>query len=156
MHGLLQESALLNPDFRDMLSIFNEENVEYLLIGAYALAAHGNPRATKDLDLWIRCSTENASRIVRALRRFGAPVAETEKLDFAKSGITFQIGVAPRRIDLVTAIDGITFDEAYPNRIVVDVEGVNVPVIHRKDLLRNKKAAGRPQDLADAAWLESQ
>lgn len=147
---------MLNPDFRDILSIFNEENVEYLAIGAYALAAHGNPRATKDLDLWVRCSSENSSRIVRALLRFGAPTAEISEQDFTQPGMTFQIGVAPRRIDVATEIDGLTFEDAYPRRITVQIEGVNVPVISRQDLLANKKAAGRPQDLADVAWLESQ
>ena len=156
MRGLSRESALLNPDFRDILSIFNEESVEYLVIGAYALAAHGNPRATKDLDLWVRCSSQNAERIIRALRRFGAPGAEIHEQDFNQPGITFQIGVAPRRIHVVTEIDGVTFEAAYPKRLTVQVEGVPVPVIDRQDLLTNKKAAGRPQDLADAAWLESQ
>jgi hypothetical protein len=84
---------LLNPDFRDILSIFNEENVEYLVIGAYALAAYGNPRATKDLDLWVHCSVENAGRIVTALKRFGVPVSSLQHQDFAVPGITFQIGI---------------------------------------------------------------
>lgn len=154
MPGPSRENALLNPDFRDMLSIFNEEQVEYLVIGAYALAAHGNPRATKDLDLWTRCSEQNAERVVAALKRFGAPVSELKDADFLTPGITFQIGIAPRRIDIVTQIDGITFDSAYPNRSYVNVDGVDVPVISRADLVINKRAAGRPQDLADAAWLE--
>jgi hypothetical protein len=139
-----------------MLSIFNEESVEYLVIGAYALAAHGNPRATKDLDVWVRCSQLNAEHLLRALTRFGAPLSEVQSQDFTRPGITFQIGVAPRRIDIVTEIDGVAFDEAYPNRLIAEVDGVRVPLISRQDLLKNKKAAGRPQDLADAAWLESQ
>src|SRR5256885_8531906 len=102
MRGLSRESALLNPDFRDMLSIFNEEKVEYLVVGAYALAAYGNPRATKDLDLWIGCSEENAHKIALALNRFGAPSSLIRTQDFIKPGLTVQIGVAPRRIDLVT------------------------------------------------------
>ena len=147
---------MLNPDFRDILSIFNEERIEYLVIGAYALAAHGNPRATKDLDLWVRCSHENAERIVAALKRFGAPVSGLGDKDFTQPGITFQIGIAPRRIDVVTEIDGLEFEKAYPNRLYVEVDGVRVPVISRSDLLTNKRAAGRPQDLADASWLDSE
>jgi hypothetical protein len=146
---------LLNPDFRDILSIFNEEGVEYLVIGAYALAAHGNPRATKDLDLWVRCSQRNSARIVGALRRFGAPLGDLTDQDFIEPGLTFQVGIAPRRIDVVTDIDGIVFEYAFPNRVTVEVDGIEVPVISRQDLLTNKKAARRPQDLADVAWLES-
>ena len=146
---------MLNPDFRDMLSIFNEENVEYLLIGAYALAAYGNPRATKDMDLWVLCSAENSDRIVRALQRFGTPSGDVLNQDFIRPGITLQIGVPPRRIDVVTEIDGVSFAEAYRNRLMIEVDGVKVPVIGRQDLLTNKKAAGRPQDVADASWLET-
>ena len=155
MRGPSRESALLNPDFRDMLSIFNEEKVEYLVVGAYALAAYGNPRATKDLDLWIKCSEENAKKIVLALNRFGAPSSLIRTQDFIKRGLTVQIGVAPRRIDLVTEISGVTFEDAYPRHTNIEIEGVSVPIIGRQDLLLNKKAAGRPQDLADASWLEA-
>src|SRR5439155_7399665 len=155
MRGPSREGALLNPDFRDMLSILNEEKVEYLVVGAYALAAYGNPRATKDLDLWIRCSKQNAEKIVQALSRFGAPSSLIRTQDFIKPGLTVQIGIAPRRIDLVTEISGVTFEDAYPRHIKVEIEGVSVSIIGRQDLLLNKKAAGRPQDLADASWLEA-
>ena len=128
--------------------------VEYLVVGAYALAAHGNPRATKDLDLWIRCSKQNAEKIVQALSRFGAPSSLIRTQDFIKPGLTVQIGIAPRRIDLVTEISGVTFEDAYPRHTKVEIEGVSVPIIGKQDLLLNKKAAGRPQDLADASWLE--
>jgi hypothetical protein len=154
MLGLSRESQLLNPDFRDILSIFLEESVEFLVIGAYAVAAHGLPRATKDIDLWVRCSSENAPHIIAALTRFGAPVSGLSEKDFLHPGITFQIGVAPRRIDIVTEIAGIRFEQAYPNRISANIEGISVPVIGRADLVANKKAAGRPQDLVDVQWLE--
>lgn len=147
---------MINPDFRDILSIFNEESVEYLLVGAYALAAHGNPRATKDIDLWVSCSPENAKRLFVAMARFGAPLTVIQQEDFFRPGITFQIGVAPRRIDVVTEIDGVEFEVAYPRRKVVSIDGIEVPVISRTDMLANKRAAGRPQDLADAAFLEQQ
>jgi hypothetical protein len=136
------------------LSIFNEEGVEYLLIGAYALAAHGNPRATKDIDLWVDCTKSNAERISRALSRFGAPSSSFDRTDFEQPGMTVQIGVPPRRIDVVTQISGLTFDDARPGRVIVEVEGLSIPIIGRDELLRNKRAAARPQDLADVAWLE--
>src|ERR1051326_6406727 len=114
MPGLSRDSQLLNPDFLDILSIFLEESVEFLVIGAYAVAAHGLPRATKDIDLWVACSAQNAAHIVTALQRFGAPLSSIGEPDFLRPGITFQIGVAPRRIDIVTEIAGIRFEEAYP------------------------------------------
>jgi hypothetical protein len=156
MLGPLKESLLLNPDFRDILSTFIEENVEFLVVGAYAIAAHGLARATKGLDLWVGSSDQNAKRVMTALRKFGAPVSGVMEQDFFLPGITFQIGVAPRRIDIITEIDGVQFDTAYTNRINVEVEGIAVPVIGRADLLTNKKATGRAQDLIDAGWLESQ
>jgi hypothetical protein len=146
---------LLPTDFRDILSIFNDERVEYLLIGGYAVAAHGNPRATKDIDIWVRCSPDNADRILRALVRFGAPTTDLTADDFQSPGTTVQIGVPPHRIDLVTEIDGVQFDEAVPNRISVEIAGLPVAVIGRSDLIRNKKTTGRPQDLADVDSLGS-
>ena len=147
---------MLNPDYRDILSIFNDEKVEYLLVGAYALAAHGNPRATGDIDLWIRPSRANANRVVQALSRFGAPVDQLQKADFEKRDLVFQIGVAPRRIDIMTSISGVErFEDAWRERLLVEVEGLTIPVISRKHLIENKRVTGRPQDLADVAWLET-
>jgi hypothetical protein len=145
---------LLNPDFRDMLSALCEERAEFLLVGAYALAAHGLPRATGDMDIWIRRSEENAARVWRALQRFGAPLAGLTRDDLKTPDLVFQIGVAPRRIDILTSIDGVQFDEAWSNRDTIVVEGLTIGVIGRPHLIRNKKAVGRPQDLADVAWLE--
>lgn len=145
---------MLNPDYRDMLSALSEEGVEFLLIGAFALAAHGLPRATGDIDIWVRPSGENAERVWRALRRFGAPTQDLTAGDLAAPDMVFQIGVAPRRIDLLTSIDGVSFDEAWPQRAMVEVEGLRLPVIGRAHLSQNKRAAGRPKDLADLAWLE--
>ena len=147
---------MLNPDFRDMLSALSDESAEYLLVGAYAVAVHGLPRATGDLDLWIRVSAHNAACVLRALARFGAPLQDVREADLVRPGTVVQIGVAPRRIDLLTTLDALEFDDAWARRTHVDVEGVRVPVIARADLIRNKKAVGRPQDLADAARLESQ
>jgi hypothetical protein len=145
---------LLNPDFRDILSGFCEEKVEFLLVGAYALAVHGLPRATGDIDLWIRRSGENARRVARALVIFGAPSSDIDEKELNAPGTVLQIGVAPRRIDILTSIDGVDFDDAWTDRMEVDVEGLKVPVIGRRHLVQNKKAVGRPQDLADVAMLD--
>jgi hypothetical protein len=155
MPGRSWESLLLNQDYRDILSEFCAENVEFLLVGAYAMAAHGLPRATGDIDLWIRCSAENAARVMTALKRFGAPLADVSATDFVRPGIVFQIGVVPRRIDVTTTIDGIDFETAWPDRLGVVIDGLPVNVIGREHLLRNKIASGRPKDLADAAWLQA-
>lgn len=146
---------MLNPDFRDMLSAFSDEQVEYLVVGAYALAAHGLPRATGDIDLWVRRSEENARRVWRALTRFGVPLFDLRVEDLQTAGTVFQVGVVPRRIDILTSIDGVEFEEAAPHRKEVEIEGLLVPVIGRAHLLLNKKAMGRPKDKADVAWLES-
>lgn len=146
---------MLNPDFKDMLSIFNEKKVEYLIVGAYALAAHGFVRATGDIDFWIRCSDENADRVLTALIKFGAPLLDLTVDDLKKPGLIFQIGVLPGRIDIMTSVDGLEFDEAWSLRKEVIVEDLKVPVISRSDLIRNKRAAGRPKDLADVAWIDS-
>jgi predicted nucleotidyltransferase len=156
MHGRSRESRLLNRDFRDMLSALSDEHAEFLLVGAYALAVHGLPRATGDLDLWIRSSADNAGRVWRALVRFGAPVGDLRQEDLRTPGVVVQIGVAPRRIDLLTSIDAVEFDDAWAQRTEVELEGVRVPVIGRRELIVNKKAVGRPQDLADVARLENE
>jgi hypothetical protein len=151
--GHSRKRILLNPDYRDILSAFSEENVEYMLVGAYALAAHGLVRATGDIDLWVRASEGNAARIMNALARFGASLHQVEARDFEISGTVFQIGVAPRRVDILTSIDAVEFEEAWPQRQEVEVAGLKVPVIGKYHLLQNKRATGRPQDLADAARL---
>jgi hypothetical protein len=145
---------LLNPDFRDMLSALSSEGAEFLLVGAYALAAHGLPRATGDMDIWIRRSEENAVRVRRALRRFGAPLTVLTKDDLKTPNLVLQIGVVPRRIDILTSIDAVQFDEAWSDRQIIEVEGLTISVLGRSHLIQNKRAVGRPQDLADVAWLE--
>lgn len=146
----------LNPDFSDILSIFNAESVEYLVVGGYALAAHGLPRATGDIDLWVRPVATNAQRVYKALIAFGAPSDRFTASDFVSDDLILQIGVPPSRVDVITSIEGVDFDEAWPNRLVVYLEGVEVPVLGRHDLLRNKRAVGRPQDKADVSRLERQ
>lgn len=146
---------MLNEDYRDMLSAFAEEGVRYLLVGAFAMAAHDKPRATGDIDLWVEPTLENAVRVLRALARFGAPLGGLAPEDLAAPDVVFQIGVAPRRIDILTSIDGVAFGEAWPERLAARVAGLEVPVIGRRHLVVNKRATGRPRDLADAEALEA-
>ncbi|MCP4500554.1 MAG: hypothetical protein GY822_11395 [Deltaproteobacteria bacterium] len=146
---------MLNPDFRDMLSALQDAEVEYLIVGAFALAAHGMPRATGDIDVWVRPVAANAVRVLDALRQFGAPTSAITTEDLASPDVVFQIGIAPRRIDILTSIDGVKFPEAWQRRISVDIDGLEIPVLSKKDFLTNKRVVGRPKDLADVAWLES-
>lgn len=145
---------MLTPHFSEVLSAFNEERAEYLLVGGYAIAAYGLARATKDLDVWVRPTPENAARVFRALAKFGAPMSGLTAGDLASKGTIFQIGVAPQRIDILTMIDGVEFDEAWATRETAEFLGVRVTVIGRAALIRNKRTVGRPQDLVDVARLE--
>ena len=124
-------------------------------MGAYALAAHGYPRATIDLDIWVMPSAQNAEAVLRALRRFGAPLSGLTKQNLQEAGTVFQIGVAPRRIDIMTTASGLEFDDAFNNSLAVDIEGILVHVPSINDLIKNKKAVGRTKDLADAEALEA-
>ncbi len=145
---------MLNDDYSDMLSAFAAEGVEYLMVGAFAVAAHGMPRATGDMDLWVRPTPDNAARVMRALRRFGAPLQGVQERDLATPGIVFQIGVAPRRIDILTSLSGVTFEEAWPARVTVDVAGASVSVLGLVHLIANKRAVGRPKDRSDVRALQ--
>ncbi len=144
----------MNRDFRDLLSALNDQGAEYLVVGAHALAAHGHVRATKDLDVWVRPVSENAARVLAALESFGAPLHDLTRADLVKPGIVFQIGVPPVRIDLLTSIDGVAFEEAWKERLRTHFAGVGVGVLSRAHLIRNKRASGRLQDLADVERLE--
>ncbi len=145
----------MNPDFNDILSAFNAEGVEYLLVGAYAVAVHGLPRATGDIDLWVRPSADNAKLVWRALIAFGAPLEHLTLRDLETPNLIVQLGVPPRRIDLMTSIDGVDFESAWRDRLLTSVAGLKVPTIGRQHLLLNKSATGRPQDLADVARLKA-
>ncbi len=147
---------MLNPDFSEMLSAFTGESVEFLVVGAYALAAHGIPRATGDLDFWVRPSRENAGRVLRALAAFGAPTGDLSIHDLTAPDLVLQIGLEPNRIDILTSIDGVEFDDAHRTRTTARIDGLDVPVLGRDALIRNKRAVGRPKDLADIAALEAQ
>jgi hypothetical protein len=145
----------VNRDFRDLLAEFNAQGVEYLVVGAHALAAHGHVRATKDLDVWVRPDGENAKRVLKALKEYGTPLHDLTEADLVKQGTVFQIGVPPLRIDVIAAIDGVSFDEAWPARLQTSFADQPAAVLSRDHLIRNKRAAGRTQDLADVEWLES-
>ena len=145
---------MLNEDYKDMLQALVDEKVSFLLVGAYALAAHGYPRATMDIDIWVRPSPDNADAVLRAIRRFGAPLHNLTKADLEKEDTVFQIGVAPRRIDIITAASGLSYEEASSHAIAVEIEGITVRIPSVNDLIRNKRASGRTKDIADAEALE--
>jgi hypothetical protein len=147
---------MLNEDYRDILHALSDEKVRFILVGAYALAAHGYPRATMDIDIWVMPSPENADAVLRALRSFGAPLHNLSKKDLQKDGTIFQIGVAPRRIDIITTASGLQFEPTYRNSIPVNIEGIEVRIPSLDDLIINKRASGRTKDLADAEALESE
>jgi len=146
---------MLNKDYKEMLQCLLEENVKFLLVGAYAVAVHGYPRATKDIDFFVWATPANASSLMRALIKFGAPLDKISESDFSSKGIVFQIGNSPRRIDIITSASGVDFEQAYLNRQAVVLEGLEVPVISLQDLIVNKRASGRTQDLADVEKLMS-
>lgn len=144
----------MNRDFVEILQELSATGAEFLVVGAHALAAHDRPRATGDLDIWVRPTPENASRVWSALVRFGAPLAQLTLEDLTTPDITFQMGLPPNRVDILTGISGVTFDEAWPNRLTVDRGSLQYSVIGRDDLVRNKRATGRPKDLLDVRNLE--
>lgn len=145
---------MLNEDYRDMLQALVDEKVRFLLVGAYALAAHGYPRATMDIDIWVMPSPDNADAVLRAVRRFGAPLHNLTKADLEMEGTVFQIGVAPRRIDIITTASGLDFEAASSRATAVEIEGITVRIPSIPDLIRNKRASGRTKDIADAEALE--
>lgn len=144
---------MLNEDYKEMLQRLLDAGVEFLLVGAYALAAHGHPRATGDIDIWVRPSSENARRVYTVLAAFGAPLQDVAPQDFSSPDVVFQIGVAPRRIDIMTGISGLEFAEAARNASQVEIEALTIPVLSRADLITNKEASGREKDLLDAKIL---
>jgi hypothetical protein len=147
----------LNADFTDLLTHFSDHQVEFALIGGWALAVYGYARGTDDLDVLVRATPENAERVMRALAAFGAPIAQhhvTASL-FATPDYGYRMGVKPNLIEILTTISGVTFDDVMKEHRTVDVEGRKVAVIGRGALLTNKRASGRAKDLADVEWLEA-
>ena len=144
---------MLNKDFREFVESLNSNKVKYLIVGGYAIAFHGHPRYTKDLDVWIEMSEENAVNVMRALRDFGFAQLDVSKEDFLNEAMVVQLGYPPNRIDLINSPDGVNFAECYTSKIEIEIEGVKIPVINLENLRKNKKASGRLQDLADLEKL---
>jgi hypothetical protein len=146
----------VNEDYRDILSALVAHHARFLVVGAHALAVHGYPRATVDIDIWVDASPENAERVWSALASFGAPLDDLglRMKDLTRPDIVAQLGLPPNRIDILTGVSGLSFDEAWANRIEEPIEGVRVPVLGREDLRRNKLASGRDKDRADVKGLE--
>ncbi len=143
----------MHSDLIDILRVFNLYKVEYLIIGGYAVIFHTEPRFTKDLDIFVRASQENARRVFQALRAFGAPLSGLTEKDFELEGYWYQIGASPVRVDVLMAIDGVKFEDAWARRVESTIGDARAPFISKEDLITTKKAAGRPQDLLDVDAL---
>ncbi len=144
----------LPPDFGEFLRLLTESGVEHLIVGGYAVAYHGHPRATGDLDIWIRMSEDNARRTEVVLKSFGFDLPQVTASLFTMPDQVIRMGNPPLRIEILTTIDGVEFSDCYQRRVEVDVDGVPFKVIALDDLKRNKRAAGRPQDLSDLERLQ--
>ena len=143
----------LDKDFNEFVELFVSRGVRFLVVGGYALAAHGYPRATDDFDAWVWANSENAKKIIECLTEFGFGKLNLSAEDFTTLDRVVQLGYPPYRIDIITSISGVEFDTAWANRLVIDVDGLQVPFIGRDDLLTNKRATGRPRDLLDVEYL---
>lgn len=144
----------VNSDFTNLLKLFNDNNVRYMIIGGYAIIQYVEPRYTKDLDVWISTDKTNAGALYKALKECGAPLVELTEEDFAEEGYFYQMGVPPVRVDIWMGIPGVRFEEAWDRRSEVDFDGLMVSFIAKEDLITAKRASGRPQDLIDAETLE--
>lgn len=146
----------MNEDYRDILTALVANRARFLVVGAHALAVHGYPRATVDIDIWVEPTPENAERVWRALASFGAPLDDlgVHVQDLTRLDVVAQFGLPPNRIDILTGVSGLTFDQAWPNRVEEPIEGVRVGVLGREDLLKNKQASDRDKDRADVKGLE--
>ena len=145
----------MNSDFNDLLKLMDQFQVRFLVVGGYAVIRHTEPRFTKDLDLWIEATAENAERCFRALASFGAPLAGLGPLDFTQQGYIYQMGVPPFRVDILMSLRGLSFEQAWQRRDVETVDGVSIPFLSKDDLIESKLAAGRPQDLLDVESLRN-
>ncbi len=146
----------VNSDFSDLLRIFNDHHVRYMVIGGYAVVQYAEPRFTKDLDMLISTDVANTEAVYNALREFGAPLTGLTAKDFSEEGFFFQMGVPPVRVDILMGIPGIKFEECWNRRMEVDFDGLKVVFISKQDLIASKRAAGRPQDLIDADLLSKE
>ena len=145
---------MLNQDFREFVQSLNDKQVRYLVVGGYAVALHGYPRYTKDIDIWIELAPANASRIVRALEQFGFGSLGLEAKDFLEADTIIQLGYPPRRIDLITTLSGVDFNQCFATKVVVEMGGIPINFIDLENLKKNKRATGRAQDIADIENLD--
>lgn len=143
----------MNQDFKDLLAVFNAESVKFLVIGGYAVIKHTEPRYTKDLDLWVSVKDDNPGRVYSALKQFGAPLTNLSPEDFSRKGYFYTMGMAPRRVDILFDVTDLDFDECWERRVESDIGGVAIYFISASDLIINKEAVGRYQDLADVEKL---
>lgn len=144
----------MNQDFLDLLRALSAAEARFLIVGAHAVSYHAEPRTTGDLDIWVEASLENAPRVYKALESFGAPLSDLAPDELAHGDLVFQLGVPPRRIDILTSISGVSFQQAWPERVAASIGDVQFHIIGAKHLLHNKRAAGRPKDLIDVLTLE--
>ena len=143
-----------NRDYKDLFRIFSDEQVEYLVVGAHAVVYYAEPRYTKDIDIWVRPTLENARRVWSALKRFGAPLGQVTPEDFSDAAMVYQIGVEPNRIDILMGVDGVQFESAWQNKVESTYDGVPIHILGRNDLIKAKQTAKRPQDLLDLERLK--
>ena len=144
---------LTSPDFRELLKIFEKHKIRYLVVGGYAVMKYSEPRFTKDLDVLIATDQDNANAVYSALKEFGAPLENLTSDDFTHEDYFYQMGRPPLRVDIMMSIPGISFDEAWENRKVVELNDLKILFISRSNLIRSKEASGRPQDMIDADKL---
>lgn len=144
---------MLNKDYKEMLQILLDNEVEFLVVGAFAMGAYGYPRATGDIDIWITTTPENSQKTYKALAQFGAPLEQINEQTFCEEGMVFQIGIAPRRIDIITRIDGVDFKQAWKKRNPITIDKLTVPFISKLDLIKNKDSTNRDKDRLDAEQL---
>lgn len=145
---------MLNKDYKEMLQLLLSHQVRFLVVGAYAMGAHGYPRATGDIDIWVESSPENSAKVYQTLLDFKAPTIQVNPKTFTRPGVIFQIGLAPRRIDIITKISGVDFKKAYPKRKNIAVENLMIPFLSKADLIKNKSATGRDKDKLDVKYLK--
>ncbi len=144
----------LTRDFQELLALLEQHGVRFVVVGGYAVAAHGHPRYTKDLDIWVEPTPANAAKVVAAIDEFGFSSLGLTPADFIEPGLVVQLGREPGRVDFLTGVSGLVFEEIYPQRVTASFGGSRVPILDRASLITNKRASGRPQDLADVAKLE--
>lgn len=145
---------MINKDFKEFIELLNKNNVKYLVVDGYALAFHGYPRYTKDIDFWVWVDKKNAENIVKTLQDFGFSSLDIKEEDFLSPGYVVQLGQPPSRIDLLTSVTGLEFEECYASKVHINIEGSEVDFIDLENFKKNKKAVGRYQDLADLENLE--